>query len=222
MEQCESFIARPAKVGRARQTKSGHFPCNFSFCIRSKPDRSHGSQGMVGSPHTVRVVKGCARTTSTCRSMATTSAMECLVDLSRGVAQCCRDQEESASEAQQLDIAMASMARFREEMARTASGPPIAADPTPTQPGRIPELVAELDRLRARVAEMEIERDERKKRSRSRSVHAAGLVDGPDVSLQEWGALHDQHVGQFQGANMETLMSRGSTPMQSNRFSPLV
>ena len=70
------------------------------------------------------------------------------------------------------------------------------------------------------MVEMEIEREEvRKKRARSLSVPSPDLVGG-DVSLQEWGALQDQRVGQHQGAFMETLISRGSTLAQSNRFSP--
>ena len=147
---------------------------------------------------------------------------ECEAFIQRSQKRLQRLKEQQIAEQQQLDIALGRMARFREEMSRTASCVTGAADPTPTQPGRIPDLVAELDRLRARVAEMEIERDEvRKKRSRSQSVPAAELVDGPDVSLQEWGALHDQHIGQAQGAIMETIMSRGSTSLQSNRFSPL-
>ena len=54
------------------------------------------------------------------------------------------------------------------------------ADPTPTQPGKIPKLVGELDRLRARVAERErgIEREE------VRKVPSQDLVGG-DVSLQD-------------------------------------
>ena len=44
---------------------------------------------------------------------------------------------------------------------------------------------------------MEVEREEaRKKRSRSLSVPSPDLVGGPNVTLQEWGALHDQLVGQ--------------------------
>ena len=123
-------------------------------------------------------------------------------------------------EQQQLDTALERMARFREEMTRT-TGPATGvtrADPTPTQPGKVPELVAELDRLRARVAEMEVEREEvRKKRSRSLSVPSPDLVGGPDVQDL---VLHDRRVGQHQGALMETLISRGSTLAQSNRFSP--
>ena len=79
-------------------------------------------------------------------------------------------------EQQQLDTALACMTRFREEMARTAGpGPTVGAtgaDPTPTQPEKIPELVAELDRLTARVAEMEIEREEVRKKTFTVSVSA--------------------------------------------------
>ena len=129
-------------------------------------------------------------------------------------------QDEQVKEQLQLDTALARMARFRATTGPTVG--PTGADPTLTQPGKIPELVAELDRLRARVAEMEIEREEvSKKRSRSLSVPSPDLVGGPDVSLQEWGAPRDQRVGQHQGALMETLICRGSTLAQSNRFSPL-
>ena len=148
---------------------------------------------------------------------------ECQAFIQRSQKRLERLQEEHVKEQQQLDTALARMARFREEMARTtAPGPTVGgAEAGPTQPGKIPELVAELDRLRARVAEMEIEREEvRKKRSRSLSVPSPDLVGG-DVSLQERGVLQDQRVGQHQGALMETLISRGSTLAQSNRFSPL-
>ena len=92
-----------------------------------------------------------------------------------------------------------------------------------TQPGQIPVLVAELERLRAQVKEMETEREEaRKKRSRSLSVPSPDLVGGPDLLLQEWGALHDEHVVRGKGAIMEMLISRGSTlAASSNRISPL-
>ena len=73
----------------------------------------------------------------------------------------------------------------------------------------------------SRIAEMEMEREgARKKRSRSLSVPSPDLVGGPNLVLQEWGALHGQQVGQDRGAIMETLISRGSTLAQSsNRFS---
>ena len=132
-------------------------------------------------------------------------------------------EEERVKEHQQLDAAFARMARFREEMARTAG--PVATPPAvsdSTQPGKIPDLVAELERLRARVADMEKEREEARKKRSSLSVLSPHLVGGPHLSLREWGALHDQHVGQHKGAIMETLTSRGSTlALNSHRNSPL-
>ena len=75
---------------------------------------------------------------------------------------------------------------------------PVVPPPTEsnaTQPARVPDLVAEIERLRSRVAEMESEQEEaRKKRSRSLSVPSPDLVGGPDLSLQHWGASHDDHV----------------------------
>ena len=87
------------------------------------------------------------------------------------VAQCCVDRIHSTF-AEEVGT---HMAKFREEVAKTTKPGPtvgaVPADPTPTQPGQILELVAELDRLRARMAEMDIEREEvRKKRSRSLSA----------------------------------------------------
>ena len=53
------------------------------------------------------------------------------------------------------------------------------------------------------------------------SVLSPDMDGSPDVSLQEWGVLHDQRVGQHQGALMETLIIRGSILAQLNRFSQL-
>ena len=111
-------------------------------------------------------------------------------------------EEQRASEQQELDAALGRMAKFQEEMVKLI---PVA----PTHQVKIPELVSEVERLRSRVSEMEMEREEaRKKRSRSLSV--PDLVGGPNLSLQEWRALHSQHAGQHRGAIMETLISRGS------------
>ena len=100
---------------------------------------------------------------------------ECQAFIQRSQRRLQRLQEEQVKEQQQLDTALERMARFREEMTRTTGPATVGvtgADPTPTQPGKVPELVAELDRLRARVAEMEVEREEvRKKRSRSCQCH---------------------------------------------------
>ena len=58
-----------------------------------------------------------------------------------------------------------------------------------------------------------MEREEaQKKRSRSLSVPSSDLVGGPNLSLEEWGALHGQQVRQDRDG--------GSTLAQSsNRFS---
>ena len=137
---------------------------------------------------------------------------ECQAFIQRSQRRLQRLQEEQVKEQQQLDTALERMARFREETTRTTGPATVGvtgADPTPTQPGMVPELVAELDRLRARVAEMKVEREEvRKKRSRSLSVPSPDLLGGPDVQDL---VLHDRRVGQHQGALMETLISRGST-----------
>ena len=148
---------------------------------------------------------------------------ECEAFIHRSRKRLDRLEEERLKEQQDLDAALAGIARLREEMARAVpvTVPPVGSDST--QPARIPDLVAEFDRLRARVREMEVEREEaRKKRSRSLSVPSPDLVAGPDVTLQEWDALHDHHVGQDKGAIMETLIQRGSSMVtNSNRFSPL-
>ena len=147
---------------------------------------------------------------------------ECQAFIQRSQRRLARLEEERAKEQAELDAALGRMARFREEMARAVptAAPPVC--PETTQPGKIPDLVAEVDRLRARVREMEIEREEaQKKRARSLSVPSADLV-APALSLQEWSALHDEHVGQGRGAIMETLINRGSSLVaSSNRFSPL-
>ena len=124
-------------------------------------------------------------------------------------------------EQEELDAAMGRMAKLQEQMAKSIPVPPTT--PGPTQQVKVPELVSEVERLRSRIAEMEMEREEaRKKRSRSLSVPSSDLVGGPNLALQEWGALHGQQAGQDRGAIMETLISRGSTLAQSsNRFSPL-
>ena len=60
------------------------------------------------------------------------------------------------------------MVRFREKMTRAVPVVLPPAESNATQPARVPDLVAEIERLRSRVAEMESEQEEaRKKRSRS-------------------------------------------------------
>ena len=71
---------------------------------------------------------------------------------------------------------MGRMDKFQEEMAK--SMPMVPTVPGPTQQV-IPELVSEVERLRSRVAEMEMERGARRKRSRSLSVPSPDFVGSP-------------------------------------------
>ena len=65
-------------------------------------------------------------------------------------------------------------------------------------------------------------RDGDRARGGSEETFTVSVSTFADVSLQEWGALQDQRVGQHQGALMETLISGGrSTLAQSNRNRPL-
>ena len=76
-------------------------------------------------------------------------------------------EEQRAREQQELDVAMGRMAMLREEMAQSIPVAPPPATSSVTQPVNIPDLVSEIERLRSQVAEMEVEREEaRKKRSR--------------------------------------------------------
>ena len=144
---------------------------------------------------------------------------ECQAFIKRSQNRLARLEEQRAREQQELDAAMGRMAKFREEMAQSIPVPPPATSNV-TQALNIPDLVSEIERLRSQVAEMEVERAEAPKKSLS--VPSPDLVGGPDLMLQEWDALHDQHVGQHKGPIMETLISRGNTLAQSSpRFSPL-
>ena len=131
---------------------------------------------------------------------------ECQACIKRSQGKLARSDQERDREQKEVDAALARMARFRDEMSWA-----------------VPDFVAEIERLRSRVAEMETEREEaRKKRFGSLSVPSPDLVGGPDLSLQDWGALHDDHVGRGRGAIMETSTSRGSTLAANlNRFSRL-
>ena len=140
---------------------------------------------------------------------------ECQAFIKRSQNRIVRLEEQRVRE--QQDAAMGCMAKLQEEMANSI--PVVPTVPGPTQQVKIPDFVSDVERLRSRVAEMEMERDEaRKKRSRSLSVPSPDLVGSPDLALQ---ALHGQHTGQHRGAIMETLISRGSTLAQSSNWSPL-
>ena len=113
---------------------------------------------------------------------------ECQAFIKRSQNRLVRLEEERAREQSELDAAMARMAKFRAEMAQSIPVAPPPASADVTQSAKIPDLVSELERLRARVAEMEAEREEaRKKRSRSLSVLSPDLINGPDLTLQERG-----------------------------------
>ena len=95
-------------------------------------------------------------------------------------------------------------------------------------PRRTPHTAREDPRVGRRVGSIEGSRGRDGDRARGGSeetftvpVCAFPRFGWGDVSLQERGVLQDQRVGQHQGALMETLISRGSTLAQSNRFSPL-
>ena len=90
-----------------------------------------------------------------------------------------RQMEERVVEQQTLDVALARLSRLREEMAKNPDPPPIVVSPVPTQPGVIQATgpSAEVRQLRARLAEVELERDVLvKKRARSLSVLANDIT----------------------------------------------
>ena len=98
-----------------------------------------------------------------------------------------RLEEERTKGQEELDAAQRRVAKFRKEMARTVPHTTPSVSET-TQPGKIPDLVAELDRLRSQVKKMETEREEaRKKRSRSVSVPSPDLVGGSDFFVARLG-----------------------------------
>ena len=92
-----------------------------------------------------------ARHTAQDRSMAA-QVEECQAFIQRSQRRLARLEEEQAKEQEQLDAAQRRMAMFREEMARTVPPTTLPVSET-TQPGKIPDLVAEVDRLRAQVKE---------------------------------------------------------------------
>ena len=99
---------------------------------------------------------------------------ECQAFIKRSQARLARLEQEQVRQQKELDAALARMVRFREEMIRAVPVVLPPAESNSTQPARVPDLVAEIERLRSRVAEMESEQEEaRKKRSRSLSVVAA-------------------------------------------------
>ena len=108
------------------------------------------------------------------------------------------------------------LTRLREEILRAPSPGPTQPAATPVQPD---PTLAEVHQLRARVAEMEAEREEfRKKRARSLSVPSPEMPGASEQSV----ALF-QHPTRNRSALMSTLIDQaGSFARSSNRYSPLV
>ena len=194
-------------------------PDEVQAAARSRDERLESALAVLGDWDSV---EGRGLQAAAQKRFVAAQVEECQGFIPRSKQRLERLQEARVQEQRLLDAVCARMVKFREEMARTA-GPVAPIVSYSTHPGKIPDLVAEVERLRARVAEMETEREEaRKKRSRSLSVPSPDLVGGPDLSLQDWGRLHDENVGRGKGAIMETLINRGSTlAVNSNRFSPL-
>ena len=116
-----------------------------------------------------------ARRAAQDRPMA--AQVECQAFIERSQKRLGRLEEEQAKEQEQLDAAQRRMARFREEMARTVPPTTPTVSET-TQPGKIPDLVAELDRLRAQVKSWRPSaRRQGRKHSRSLSVRSPDLIN---------------------------------------------
>ena len=141
---------------------------------------------------------------------------ECQAFIQRSQNRLLKMEQERVAEQKELDAALVRLTRLREEMSRVpAPGP---TQPASVQPVPPDSTLAELQQLRARVAEMETEREElRKKRGRSLSVPS------PDMpgALEQNIALF-QHPGRDRSSLMATLIDRGGTIAgSSNRFNPL-
>ena len=90
-------------------------------------------------------------------------------------------EQEQVAEQKELDAAVSRLTTLHAEMSR-------GANPRPTQPVTTPippdSTLAELHQLRARVAEMEVEREEfRKKRGRSLSVPSPDMPGASEQSV---------------------------------------
>ena len=122
-----------------------------------------------------------------------------------------RLEEERLKEQQELDAALARIARVRGHGSPSRST--VGSDST--QQASIPDLVVEIDWLRASQRDgcgggME---------ETFQVSFSPDLVAGPDVTLPEWGALHDHQVGQDKGAIMETLIQR---VFDGHKFQPVL
>ena len=123
-------------------------------------------------------------------------------------------EQERVAEQKELDAALARLTRLHEEISRAVAGPTQPAA-TPVQPD---PTLTELHQLRVRVAEMEAEREEfRRKRGRSLSVPSRDLIGASEQSV----ALFQPPARDRSGL-MATLIDHGGTlPGSSHRFNPL-
>ena len=140
---------------------------------------------------------------------------ECQAFIERSRNRLTRLEQERVAEQKELDAALVRLTRLREEMVRVPS-------PGPTQPVVSPlppdPSTAEILQLRARVAELEVEKEElRKKRARSLSVPAPDLPGALSQSI-----VPLQVPARDRSELMATLIENGGTVAgSSNRFSPL-
>ena len=118
------------------------------------------------------------------------------VEECQGFIQRSQSSEERAAEQKELDAAQVRLTRLREKMMRASS-----PEPYPT--------LAEVHQLRARVAEMEAERQEFRKK------HARSHVPSPDMP---WAS--EQSVVLFQHGKGQICC--GHVDRSSNRYSPVV
>ena len=139
---------------------------------------------------------------------------ECQAFLQRSRNRLARSEQEVAAEQKAMEAAQVRLTRLREEMMRAPSPLPTQPAATPVQPD--PNL-AEVQQLRARIAEMEAEREEfRKKRARSLSIPSPDMPGASEQSV----ALF-QRPARDRSALMATLIDQGGTLANSNRYSPL-
>ena len=147
-------------------------------------------------------------------------AEECQAFIKRSENRLVRLEEERVKERKEFDAAWLKWPGSAKRWPGKFRSPLPLTEPDVTQPGKVPDLVAELEPLRSRVAEMEIERPGNGP-GLCQFLHQIWLA-GQMSLCKSGGTLHDQRVGQHRGAIMETLISRGNSMAQnSNRFSPL-
>ena len=134
---------------------------------------------------------------------------ECQVFIQRSRNRLTPMEQERAAEQKDLDAAQVRLTRLREDMMRPSS-------PRPTQPAATPvpdPTLAEVHQLRARVAEMEAEREEfRKKRARSLSVPSP---DMPGASEQSVALFQHPVAGLSQEVRTVTALWLEDVPLVS-------